>query len=182
MTRKRIWLTIVITVSFVPALLNFFSVSTSAGNTSVNPDAIFLQQAANGASWIILMGELAEKQAASGDIQKYAKQITADNRIHVREIHHLAGKKGVLLSTDADQVQQNTFQYFSRQYGADFDRNYISMMADENSRQVSIFKLTAQKGIDEEIRAFAAAKIRMLEGYVAWAEKILSDLPKPVLK
>lgn len=182
MTSKRIWLKIVMTASFVAVLLNFLPLWTSAENRSANTDSIFLQQAANGASWIILLGELAEKQAASGDVRKYGKQITTDNRLHVMEIHRLAGKKGILLSTDTDQVRQNTVQYFSQQYGANFDRNYVSMMADENSRQVSIFKLTAQKGIDEEIRAFAAAKIGMLEGYVVWAEKILSDLPKPVLK
>ena len=55
-------------------------------------------------------------------------------------------------------------------------------MEDENNFLVIRYRQEAQKGLDVEIRAFASEKIKILEGYVAWAHKILMDLPKPVLK
>jgi hypothetical protein len=55
-------------------------------------------------------------------------------------------------------------------------------MEDGNNFLVIRYRQEAQKGLDVEIRAFASEKIKILEGYVALAHKILMDLPKPVLK
>lgn len=55
-------------------------------------------------------------------------------------------------------------------------------MMDDNQRDLSLYRKEAEKGQDAEIRTFAANIIKKLEGYVLAAEKILLDLPKPVLK
>ena len=131
---------------------------------------------------MIILGELAEKQAASGDIRQYGVIMAGDYRKHVNGLHLLARQKGVSLLPDTDAARQNTTQYFTQKFGADFDRNYISLMMEENRNQLSFYQHEAQKGIDADVRALAAAMIKRLEGYVARAYRILLDLPKPVLK
>jgi putative membrane protein len=141
-----------------------------------------LQQAANTVSWMIILGELAQKQAASSDIGKYGVQMVDDYRKHLDALNLLARQKGLSLAPDNNATRLNTTQSFSQKFGAEFDRDYISLMEDENNFLVIRYRQEAQKGLDAEIRAFASEKIKILEGYVAWAHKILMDLPKPVLK
>lgn len=130
--------------SFVALAFFFLIISTAvpvgtvADTAESHDDKLFLQQAANSISWLIILGELARKQAASGDVRQKS--------------------------------------------GADFDRNYISLMLEENRCLVSSYQREAQKGMDAEIRAFAYEKIKILEGYLAWAHQLLQDLPKPLLK
>jgi putative membrane protein len=157
-------------------------VGTVADTTESHDDKLFLQQAANSVSWMITLGELARKQAASSDIGKYGVQMADDYRKHLDALNLLARQKGLSLAPDNNATRLNTTQSFSQKFGAEFDRDYISLMEDENNFLVIRYRQEAQKGLDAEIRAFASEKIKILEGYVAWAHKILLDLPKPVLK
>ncbi|MRR15513.1 MAG: DUF4142 domain-containing protein [Deltaproteobacteria bacterium] len=176
-------------VSSLAALAFFFLIISSAlpggtvaDNTDRHDDKLFLQQAANSVSWMILLGELAQKQAASSDVGKYGVQMADDYRRHLEALNLLARQKGLSLAPDNNATRLNATQFFSQKFGAEFDRDYISLMEDENNFLVIRYRQEAQKGLDAEIRAFASEKIKMLEGYVAWAHQILLDLPKPVLK
>jgi putative membrane protein len=157
-------------------------VGTVADSTESHDDKLFLQQAANTVSWMIILGELAQKQSASSDIGKYGVQMADDYRKHLDALNLLARQKGLSLAPDDNAARRNTIQSFSQKYGAEFDRDYISLMEDGNNFLVIRYRQEAQKGLDVEIRAFASEKIKILEGYVALAHKILMDLPKPVLK
>ncbi|HOX15081.1 MAG TPA: DUF4142 domain-containing protein [Smithellaceae bacterium] len=157
-------------------------VGTAADTAESHDDKPFLQQAANRVSWMIILGELAQKQAARSDIGKYGVQMADDYRKHLDALNLLARQKGLSLAPEDNVTRRNTTQSFSKKFGAEFDRDYISLMEDENNFLVIRYRQEAQKGLDAEIRAFASEKIKILEGYVAWAHKILLDLPKPVLK
>lgn len=154
---------------------------TDADSTK-NDDILFLQQAANTASWMIALGELAQKQASSDDIRRYGVKMAEDYGKHIDELRLLARQKGLSPSPDNDAARRSTTQFFSGKFNAEFDREYISLMEQENHSMVSFYRWEAQKGLDAEIRAFASEKIAILEGYVVWAHQILLDLPKPVLK
>lgn len=151
-------------------------------SSSQNDDLRFLQAAANNCIWKINLGDLAKKQAASNDVKQYGEKMATDHGQYYQELNRLADRKGVAFAVDPDRVRKNTFVFFSQEYGAAFDRNYISLMIDDNQRDLSLYRKEAEKGHDEEIRAFAANIINKLESYVLAAEKILLDLPKPVLK
>jgi putative membrane protein len=174
--------------SFVALAFFFLIFSTAvpagtvADTTENNDDKLFLQQAANSISWMIILGELAQKQAASSDIRQYGVQMADDYRKHLDAMNLLARQKGQSLAPDNNAARRNTTQSFSQKFGAEFDRDYISLMEEENNFLVIRYRQQAQKGLDSEIRAFVFEKIKILEGYVAWAHKILLDLPKPILK
>lgn len=180
MSPNRIFYFVALSILFLIFLLTV--PGQTDADTAKNDDALFIQQAANSASWMIILGEFAQKQAASGDIRQYGATMVGDYRKHIGELNLLARQKGISLSPDTDTARRNTVQFFSRTFGAGFDRNYISLMADEQNNQLSFYSQEAQKGLDAEIRAFASEKIKIIEGYVSSARKILLDLPKPVLK
>lgn len=180
MSLIRIFYFVVLSTLF---LIFFIAVPepTDADSTK-NDDILFLQQATNTASWMIAFGELAQKQAASGDTRRYGVKMAEDYRKYIDELNLLARQKGLSLSPDNDAARSSTIQFFSRKFDAEFDREYISLMEEENRSMVSFYRRETQKGLDAEIRAFASDKLSILEGYVARAHQILLDLPKPVLK
>jgi putative membrane protein len=128
------------------------------------------------------LGDLAKKQAASKDVKEYGERMAMDHGQYYQELNRFAYRSGITLAPDSDRVRKDTLAFFSQEYGAAFDRNYVSLMIDENKRDIDLYQKEKEKGRDPEIRSFAARIIKNLEGYVVTAEKILLDLPKPVLK
>ena len=150
--------------------------------SSGNGDFRFLREAAHNSAWKITLGNIALKQAASTDVKLYSERIIAEHSRFREKLTVLAGKNGVTLTDSMDNVQRNTIAFFNQEYGAAFDRNYASLMADENQRDVTLYRNEAAGGKIADIRAFASGALNKLEEFVRAAEKILLDLPKPVLK
>lgn len=170
----------------VPVIAFFCLIATTLAqsdtSSSRNDDFQFLQTAANNCLWKMDLGALAKKQAASKDVKEYGEKMAADHGQYYQQLNRFADRKGISFTADPDRVRKNTFVFFSQEYGAAFDRNYISLMIDENQRDINLYRKEMEKGQDTEIRAFASNIVKKLEVYVLAAEKILLDLPKPVLK
>jgi putative membrane protein len=145
-------------------------------------DAQLMQEAVNFSSFQIIMGELAVKQAAGREFKDYGKDMTAAHGQIYRDLEKIASGKGIKLAPDIDPVRQNTVRYYSQEYGAAFDRSYISLMVDENRRDAELYRYMAQKAGGKDLREFAGRVAPNLEGYAKRAEKILADLPFPFLK
>jgi putative membrane protein len=145
-------------------------------------DRQFLQNATISSAWKITLGEIALRQAASKDIKEFSKIMMTDQGQIYRDLKRLAQRKGTTLSEDIDPVHRNTIAFLSQEYGAAFDRNYISLMIDEHQRDAVLYREESEKGLDADVRAFAGPIVRKLEEYVGLAKKILLDIPKPMLK
>ena len=172
-------------IKVAATLLCFFmaiSLAIPDGISQMDNDVKFLQEAAVNSTWKIAIGNLAIKQAASDDVKKYGKQMAEDHKQIVNELKVLAAGKGVALGSKTDMVRQNTLTFLSQEFGAAFDRNYMSLAMDDNQQDVFLYRNEAGKGQDPAIVAFAAKVLGKLEEYVRTAEKILHDLPKPLLK
>ena len=145
-------------------------------------DTWFLQGAFTSCSWKLALGNLALRQAASMETKKFTELMIADQGQICRDLKILSDRKGIALSEDREIVQQNTITSLSKEYGAAFDRLYISLMIDEHQRDAALYTKEAEKGGDGDTRAFAGKFIKRLKEYVKMAEKILLDLPQPLLK
>lgn len=189
MSRSRI-ASYTLTGIFILAAMGFAIAQGKTGTAQDNvpagmagiTDGQFLQEALNYSSFQITMGEMAVRQAAGRDFKNYGRDMAAAHGQICRDLEKIAAKKGLKLSPDIDPVRRNTVSYYSREYGAAFDRNYIGLMIDENRRDARLYRYTAQNAADRDIREFAGRVAPDLEGYAKRAEKILTDLPFPVLK
>lgn len=159
------------------------AVAQRTTSAEINPeDALFLKQAVYHADWMIVLGQLAQKQAASLSVRSYGASMVEGYSKELEELNRLARLKNIPLLPDLHVGRQNTTHYFSRKVGADFDRNYISLMVEENRSHVNACQQAIKSVQDDDIRALALANIDKLKAYVDLAHQILTDLPKPVLK
>lgn len=145
-------------------------------------DRQFLQEASFSSAWKITLGGIALRQAASADIIHFSKMMIKDQGKIDHDLKMLAQRKGVALPEDTDLARRNTIVFLSQEYGAAFDRNYISLMADVHQRDAALYREETEKGLDADIRAFAGKRVKRLEDYVEMVKKILNDLPRPLLK
>lgn len=156
--------------------------SDSARNYQNLTDTQLMQEAVNYSSFQIIMGEMAVKQAAGREFKNYGRDMKAAHGQIYRDLEKIASGKGIKLAPDIDPIRQNTVRYYSQEYGAAFDRNYISLMVDENRRDAELYRYMAKNAADKGLREFAGRVAPNLEGYAKRAEKILADLPFPFLK
>ena len=145
-------------------------------------DLEFLQEAATSSKWMVELGDIAQKQAASREVRNYGALMDSGHGRILEEISNFAHDKRLILVDQLDYPRQNTVNVLSREYGAAFDRNYISVMIDENRRDAELYRLEAERGADPQIRQFAFLRTRTLEEYAHLAEKYLLNVPNPLLK
>ena len=161
-------------------------VNVTFAQMDINQDALrdrqFLRDASTSSAWKILLGGIALRQAASADIKNFSTMMIMDQGQIDGDLKMLAQRKGVTLPEDTDPVRRNTIAFLAQEYGAAFDRSYISLMMDVHQHDAALYREETEKGLDADIRAFAGRFVKRLEDYVAMAKKILTDLPKPLLK
>lgn len=158
------------------------AVSTPGEGAGNLTDRQFLQDALNISAFQETMGEIAVRQAAGKDFKEYGRDMAETHSRIRRGLEELAARRGLKLSASIDPVRQNTMRVLSQEYGAAFDRSYISLMIDENRRAAVLYRQMAESAADRDLREFASRTGPELEEYVRRAEKILSDLPFPFLK
>lgn len=165
-------------------VLAMFGIAFAQGSAAPlpEPDRAFLRQAAKDSLWQLSLGELALKQAAGGNIRKYGEDMILGNRRIQADIQSLAKKKGVDLEIDQDPLQNQTLEHLSRELGAGFDRQYISLMIDEQERSYRLYRKEADQGQDRETRAFAGDVLPWIGEQLKRARDILLGIPQPFLK
>ena len=170
-------------IVFVACLLMGVGLLVAGSESPGNDDeSAFLGGAAVRFAWIVDLSAIAAKQTATKEVNDYAGHVGGRYSARGKELKELAGKKKIVISADIDDVRQNTTAYMAGRRGAALDREYVSAVADELSGGLKRFRREARTGRDGEIRKFAAAMLKEMEEDLARAERILKDLPQPILK
>jgi putative membrane protein len=177
---RKIFLIASLLGGFVAAsLLN----TAQAGNAAeIEDDATFLHKAYLNCLWKMESGKIAAKQTETTNVKNFALLLIAHSSILDSDLAQWINKKGIGLQRELDSTQKNTLVYMSRQRGAAIDREYMSMTADDLSADVKSFQRAARQGKDPEIKAFAEKTLKGLKEDLVLAERILRNLPPPVLK
>jgi putative membrane protein len=80
------------------------------------------------------------------------------------------------MSTDASGDMAATsdrhYRSLSKKSGADFDKEYISLMVDEHKSDVKLFEKAAKDAKDPEIRAFASQHVAALQSHLDHASTL----------
>jgi putative membrane protein len=106
----------------------------------------------------------------------------AEQKQILYDLEKISDREGIPLPRDVDAARRNTLIHFEQEYGAAFDRGYISLMHDEHQRDIALCREEIEQGKDADVRTFAGKVIEKIEKFVGMAKQILLDLPKPVLK
>ncbi len=154
---------------------------TSAASVS-NDDKIFLQEALNSAAWLGALGDLARRQAASDGVRRFGENLASRCGSQRAQIERLAQEHALSVEVQISNAGQSTLNYFSLRQGADFDRNFVSLLMDESRRLADEYQRQAHSGSARTISVFAETEAQFFEKLAMEAGRLMSELPKPVLK
>ena len=108
------------------------------------------------------MSQVAWDRALSADVKEFARAVIDNHEESLQQARDLMNKKGWGQPPSVPEASvEGTFRLDSA--GADFDHQYISLMAAETQQAIGRFKLATETTDDSEVRAYANAVLPVLE-------------------
>ena len=155
------------------------SMDTSAMNdtTDLDDQAEFMVKAASGGMMEVALGNMAANQATNPEVKSFAKMMVTDHTKANEELKTLAASKNVTLPTRMGEDHQKHVDKMADLRGADFDREYMSMMVEDHEEDVEDFREASQENeYDAEVKAFAGKTLTTLEKHLQQAKQIRDKL------
>lgn len=126
-------------------------------------DEEFAMKAAEGGMMEVMMGELAQKNGASGEVKDFGKMMVTDHSKANDELKALAAQKNINLPSTLGNEKQDKYNDLAKKTGKDFDKDYIDLMVKDHEHDIDEFQEEADKGNDPDIKAFAAKTLPTLQ-------------------
>lgn len=139
-------------------------------------DRAFAMEVAQNGIAEIALARLVAKNAQGADVKRFAQRVITDHTKVANELKQIATAKGITLPADMTAAQQATVTRLTALKGAEFDREFMTIMAENHDKSVTAFKEVARDGTDAEIKAFAAKTVPTLEEHQKMAHEIHGKL------
>lgn len=149
--------------------------SSKMGN-KMEDDNEFMVDAASGGLMEVTLGEIALKNAASAKVKEFGRQMVKDHSKANQELKALAAKKNISIPPAPGEKHQKHIDNLKAKKGADFDKDYMSMMVDDHNEDIDNFDKEAQNGKDADIKTFASGKVPVLKHHLEMAKTINDQL------
>lgn len=130
---------------------------------SMEDDAEFAVDAANGGMMEVKMGELAQMNGSSAEVKEFGKMMAEQHGKANEELKSLALQKNIMLPTTLGNDMQEKYDEMSKKTGMDFDKEYVDMMVKDHKNDVEEFTEQANDGMDADIKAFATKTLPTLQ-------------------
>jgi len=163
---KTLFLTTLITVGLLS-----FSLQTLA-QTTVKPDADFVQKAAAGGLLEVDLGKLALKKADSQKVKDFAKMMVDDHSKVNDELAKLAKSKKLEIPNRSGSAKKMIADSLNSQSGKGFDMLYMNMMITSHEQTIGLFQDESMSGKDAELKRWAAGKIPALKHHLQMAKTL----------
>lgn len=142
---------------------------TSAKGKLDSADHKFVEKAAAGGMAEVALGRLAQQKATSEQVKQFGARMVADHGKANDELKRIASSKGVQVPTSLDKKHQKVMDKLDKLSAAEFDRQYMKDMVSDHKEDISDFKKQAKSGKDEDLKAFAAKTLPVLEDHLKMA-------------
>ena len=141
------------------------------GKAKAVSDQLFVKEAVRGGMAEVKLGQLAQEQASSSAVHKFARRMVEDHTNANAELKTIANANGVELPGAIDRKHQKLMDKLSKLSGGDFDREYMEHMVRDHKHDVREFRELAKAKEDSPVKAFAANTLPTLEGHLVMAQK-----------
>ncbi|MGC3944743.1 MAG: DUF4142 domain-containing protein [Chryseolinea sp.] len=128
-------------------------------------DANFLARAAEMRMSDFQEGKLATEKSNNELIKNYGKLMMKDQQMLLAEIKLLASNKNISLPDDISNSQADERNDLLKESGINFDRKFVSVMADDHERDVQLFE-EASSSSDKKISQFAEKYLPLIESHL----------------
>jgi putative membrane protein len=135
-------------------------------------DQAFMMEAGAGGMAEVEMGRLAATKAQSAEVKAFGQRMVRDHSKANSELMLLAKRKGVTLPSGLNEEQKAMKEKLSNLSGADFDREYMSMMVDDHDKDVKAFEDKAGNAADPDLKHFVVKTLPTLKMHQSMANKI----------
>jgi putative membrane protein len=135
-------------------------------------DLEFARKAAEGGLKEVRLGELAQQQAASEQVQQFGERMVEDHGNANEQLMQIAEDKGIELPQELSQEAQQLYDELQQKSGAEFDQAYMDEMVSDHQKDVESFSEFAASGQDQELVQFATETLPVLEQHLEMAEQI----------
>ncbi len=151
--------------------------TTAAVNSD---DAEFAVKAADAGLAEIELAKLALEKASDERIKELAEMIVEEHQKIHEELETLADNHNITLPPVASNDHVENQRELVEKSGAEFDRQYITLMTEEHRKVVSLFEDAASDAEHPDIKAFASDKLPELERHHEHAIALRDSIVPPV--
>ncbi len=135
-------------------------------------DRKFIVEAAAGGMFEVKAGEMAAQKASNPEVKKFGERMVKDHTAANSELMSIAQSKGVTPPDKLKRGDQKNLDKLSKASGADFDKQYMSIMIKDHKHDIDAFKKEADKGKDPDVKAFAAKTLPTLQDHAQQARTV----------
>jgi putative membrane protein len=139
-------------------------------------DHKFAMEAAMGGMMEVELGRVAAAKGASDEVRQFGQRMVDDHSKANSELMQIASGKGMTLPTAPDPKHQAEMQKLTSLSGEKFDKEYVKMMLKDHKKDVAEFQKEAGRGMDAEIKAFAASTLPTLQEHLQMIQRINDKL------
>lgn len=164
---KRI-LAVFLAVLFVALFTPAFS---AAADKMPSADKTFAQKAVPDGMFEVEAGKVAAQKGTSEDVKAFGQRMVDDHTKVNNELMQIVESKGLKLPKKLDSKGKAQLSKLSKLSGADFDKEYMTLMVKAHQGAVKLFSNEADKGKDPELKAFAAKTLPILQDHLKMAQE-----------
>lgn len=134
-------------------------------------DLEFATKAAQGGIQEVRLGELAEQQAATPEVQQFGHRMVADHGQSNEQLTQIMQGKGIELPEEMPKEGQELYDELQGKAGAEFDQAYMDEMLRDHQADIEEFQQYAETGQDRDLKSFAEQTLPILEQHRRLAQQ-----------
>lgn len=135
------------------------------------PEIAFATKAAEGGLKEVQLGELAQQQAQSQEVQQFGQRMVEDHSEANEQLMQIAQEKGMQLPQDLSEEAQQLYDELQQKSGREFDQAYMDEMVSDHEEDVQAFEEYVQTGTDPDLVTFAQETLPTLEEHLELAKQ-----------
>ena len=139
-------------------------------------DRAFVMEAGPGGLTEVELGRLAAQKGQSADVKRFGQRMVSDHSKANTELKKLAASKGITLPAEMNAEQMAEHAKLAKLSGAEFDREYMTLMVEDHDKDVAAFLDESKDGSDPDIKSFAAKTLPTLQEHQRMSKEIKAKL------
>jgi len=143
---------------------------------NISADMGFVREAASGNLMEIQLGQLAQNKASNPAVKQFAQRMVADHNNLQNQLTSVASSGGQNFTPTMDSRHQNQINRLQNLSGAEFDRNYMSLMIRAHQRDVNNFQTQSQSANSAQVRTLAINSLPVLQQHLSLAQQVGSQV------
>ncbi len=136
---------------------------TDSGKVPSKGDAGFMVKATSGNQLEVILGQLAQTNAASAGVKSFGQMMIKDHSEGEKELRGLAASKQIILPDTISNDQKKERDDLQKKTGREFDKAYVKLMVSDHKEDIDEFQKASQEANDPDIKALAAKMVPILQ-------------------